>query len=50
MIEVSKAKSNITLNDINDFKNLIKAGATIFCKRMEIKKSVKPQREPFWMH
>ena len=50
MIQVRKAKSNITLNDISDFKNLIKAGATIFCEKMEIRKSVKPQQEPFWMH
>ena len=37
---------NITFNDISDFKNLIKAGATIVCERMWIKKSVKPQQEP----
>ena len=37
--EVSKAMSSIILNDISDFKNLIKAGATIVYERMGIKKS-----------
>ena len=40
--------SSITLNDISDFKNLIKAGATIVCERIGIRKSVKAQQEPFW--
>ena len=35
--EVNKAMSNITLNDISDFKNLIKTGATIVCERMGIR-------------
>ena len=39
--------STIILNDISDFKNLIKAGATIVCEKMGIRKSVKPQQEPF---
>ena len=46
--EVKKAMSSITLNDISDFKNLIKAGATIICERMGIRQSVKSQQEPFW--
>ena len=40
--------SSIALNDVSDFKNFIKAGATIVCERMGIRKSVKPQPEPFW--
>ena len=40
--------SSTVLNDISDFKNLIKAGATIVCERMGIRKSVQPQQEPFW--
>ena len=35
----------ISLNDISDFTNLIKAGATTACERMGIRKSVKPQEE-----
>ena len=46
--EVNKAMSSIILNDISDFKNLIKADETIVCERMGITKSVKPQQEPFW--
>ena len=46
--EVTKAMSSITLNDISDFKNLIKAGAISVCERMGIRKSVKLQQEPFW--
>ena len=48
--EVTKAMSSITLNDISDFKNLIKAGAIKagVCERMGIRKSVKHQQEPFW--
>ena len=46
--EVNKAMSSITLNDISDFKNLIKAGVTIICERMRIRKSAKPQQEPIW--
>ena len=46
--EINKAMSSITLNDISDFRNIIKAGATIVCQRMGIRKSVKPQQEPFW--
>ena len=46
--EVNKAKSSINLNDLNDFKNLIKAGGTIVCERMGIRKSVKQQQVPFW--
>ena len=45
--EVNKAMSSITLNDIPDFQNLIKAGATIVSERMGARKSVKPQQEPF---
>ena len=48
MEEVNKAMSSITLNYISNFKNLIKASATIVCERMGIRKSVKPQQEPFW--
>ena len=46
--EVTKAMSSIALNDISDFKNLIKAGAISVCEKMGIIKSVKPQQEPFW--
>ena len=46
--EVSKTMSSITLNDISDFKNLIKAGAISVCEKMGIIKPVKPQQEPFW--
>ena len=46
--EVTKAMSSIALNDISDFKNLIKTGAISVCERMGIRKSVKPQQEPFW--
>ena len=46
--EVTKAMSSIALNDISDFKNLIKAGAISVCERMGIRKSVKPQQQPFW--
>ena len=46
--KVTKAMSSITLNDISDFKNLIKAGAISVCEKMGIIKSVKPQQEPFW--
>ena len=41
--EVTKAMSSITLNDISDFKNLIKAGAISVCESMGIRKSIKPQ-------
>ena len=47
-VEVNKVMSSISLNDLSDFKNLVKAGATIVCERMGIEKSVKPQQEPFW--
>ena len=40
--------SSIALNDISDFKNLIKASAISVCEKMGIIKSVKPQQEPFW--
>ena len=46
-VEVNKAMSSISLNDLSDFKNLVKAGATIVGERMGIKKSVKPQQESF---
>ena len=46
--DVTKAISSITLNDISDFKNLIKAGTISVCEGMGIRKSVKPQQEPFW--
>ena len=46
--EVTKAMSSITFSDISDFKNLIKTGAISVCERMGIRKSVKPQQEPFW--
>ena len=39
--EVNKVMSSIKLNDISGFKNLIKAGATIVCERMKIKKICK---------
>ena len=42
--KINKAMSSITLNDISDFKNLMKADATIVCERMGIKKSVKPSK------
>ena len=45
--EVTKAMSSITLNDISDFKNLIKAGAISACERIEKRKSVKLQQKPF---
>ena len=45
--EVTKAMSSVTFNDISDFKNLIKTGAISVCERMGIRKSVKPQQEPF---
>ena len=43
-------QSNVqySLDDISDFKNPVKAGATIDFERMEIRKSVKPQLELFW--
>ena len=34
---VNKAISSITSNNISDFENLIKAGATIVCERMGIR-------------
>ena len=37
---------SISLNDVRDFKNLLKAGATTVCERMGIRKSVKSQQEP----
>ena len=37
--EVNKAISSITLNDISEFKNLMKAGTTIVCGRMRISKN-----------
>ena len=40
--------SSITLNDVSDFKSLIKAGATIICEIIGITKSEKPQQELFW--
>ena len=40
--EVTKAMSSIALNDVSDFKNLIKAGAISVCEKMGIIKSVKP--------
>ena len=40
--------SSITLNDISDYKNLMKAGAISVCDRMGIRKSVESQQEPFW--
>ena len=45
--EVNRGISSITLNNISDFKNLNKAGATIVCERMGIRKPVKFQQEPF---
>ena len=46
--EVTKTMSSVALNDISDFKNLIKVGAIIVCEGMGIRKSVKPQQERFW--
>ena len=46
-VEVNKAKSSITLNNISDFNNLIKADATIVCDRMGIKKYVSPSKNHF---
>ena len=40
--------SSIILNDISDFKNLIKAYVTIVCERMGMAKSVKQQQDQFW--
>ena len=45
--KVTKVMSSITLNDISDFKNLIKAGAISVCEGMGIRKSGKPQHDPF---
>ena len=45
--KVTKAMSSITLNDISDFKNPIKAGAISVCEGMGIRKSGKPQQDPF---
>ena len=39
---------SITLNDISDLENLIKAGATIVSERKGIRKSAKLQQKPFW--
>ena len=44
--EFNKGLSSISLNDIRDFKNLLKAGATTVCERMGIRKSVKSKQEP----
>ena len=46
--EVSKAMSIVILDDISNFKNLIKDGAISVCERMGIRKSVKPQQKLFW--
>ena len=46
--DVTKGMPSVILNDLSDFKNLIKAGAISVCERMGIRKSVKPQQEPFW--
>ena len=46
--ESNKAMSSITLNNISDFKNLIKTGATIVCEKSGIRKSAKSQQKPFW--
>ena len=46
--DVTKVMSSVILNDLSDFKNLIKAGAISVCERMGIRKSVKPQQQPFW--
>ena len=45
--EVSKTMPSITLNDINDFKNIIKGAATVVSEKMRIRKSPKPLQEPF---
>ena len=37
--EVNKAIYSITLNDISEFKNLMKAGTTIVCERVRISKN-----------
>ena len=46
--DVTKVMPSVILNDLSDFKNLIKACAISVCERMGIRKSVKPQQEPFW--
>ena len=46
--DVTKGMPSVILNDLSDFKNLIKVGAISVCERMGIRKSVKPQQEPFW--
>ena len=38
---------SIALNDINDFKNIIKGAATVVSEKMRIRKSPKPLQEPF---
>ena len=43
-----QSKFHYYLNWYSDFMNLIKACATLIWERMEIKKLVKPQQEPFW--
>ena len=43
--EVTKAMSSVTLNDISDFKDLIKAGVVSVSERMGTRKSVPPQQE-----
>ena len=41
--------SSITLTDISDFKNFIKAAATIVCERFGIRKSTNPPpKKTFW--
>ena len=45
--EVSKTMPSIALNDINDFKNIIKGAATVVSEKMRIRKSPKPLQEPF---
>ena len=37
--------SSVTLNDISDFKDLIKAGVVSVSERMGTRKSVPPQQE-----
>lgn len=39
--------SSITSNDVGEYKNVIKAVASIVCERMKIRKSAKPQQDLF---
>ena len=40
--------SSITLNDMRDYKNIVKADATIVCRRMGKRTSATPRQERLW--